>query len=239
MDIKVYIQWLLTVIVLYLFSVDKTTAQNWKRITEKTSVGNYLRSQPKNQGSPKDKYTVGEKFNPGGYRLSSGRNYRDVYLKCFPDNDTLFCLQYPDERSNGRKFHFLIINNQLKDYILENGLSKKYNMVDRRMWVKEFLESTDIRNINNSNSPWTKCTTISDGSVVYGNYYQAGFVPLTYEKAVRAYKDQRNITADDILMGLIIYNWMTKPKDEKKVYLDGDAFPDEVSRDSYKNAIGK
>ena len=219
MDIKVYIQWLLTVIVLYLFSVDKTTAQNWKRITEKTSVGNYLRSQPKNQGSPKDKYTVGEKFNPGGYRLSSGRNYRDVYLKCFPDNDTLFCLQYPDERSNGRKFHFLIINNQLKDYILENGLSKKYNMVDRRMWVKEFLESTDIRN--------------------NGNYYQAGFVPLTYEKAVRAYKDQRNITADDILMGLIIYNWMTKPKDEKKVYLDGDAFPDEVSRDSYKNAIGK
>lgn len=198
---------------LSLVCCENINAQGWKQNRNQSSIGNYIRSLPKSQGKPKDKYATGEIFNPGGYRISSGNRYRDVYLKKFPDNDTLYCLQYPDQRGDGRIFHFLIISSRLKDKILENTLNKKHAIADRINWMVRFLTETGIDNITNMDSPWTKCKTVSDGSIMYGNYYQAGYTPLTYKKAVQAYKDQRNITAQDILAAMFIYNWLSKSDD--------------------------
>lgn len=230
---------ILKLILLVLLISANTDSVAQRSSYRQSSIGNYIRSQPKSQGEPKKTYKNGETFNAAGYKIPAGK-YKAVYLKKFPDNDTLYCLQYPYQRDDGRMFHFLVIDSSLKNEILENALSKdKNNLVDRNVWMMNFLTNSGIDNIDGRDSPWTKYKTISDGSVQYGHYYQAGYVPLTYKKAVTAYKNQRSITANDILGALIIYNWLSGSSNENK-YSCSDCpqtFPDESSLRSHQNAI--
>lgn len=187
---------------------------------------------------PKSKYKPGDCFNPGGYEI--GSRYGRVYLKCFSDNDTLFYLQKPyHPNDDGRKYYFLIINKEVKDSILDNALNKnKHKLMQRYSWMNDLLNMTMIDNIENPKSPWTKHATISNGQI-NGRYYGSGWVPLTYQRAVRAYNAQRHgISGTELLGALMLMNWLSGNNGNGEYKCScGLSFPDLSSLRSHENAV--
>ena len=167
-----------------------------------------------NPDRPKSKYKTGERFHPGGYEINC--SYGRIYLKRFADNDSLFYLQKPYRRDDdGRKYYFLIVNSEVKDSILDNALNKgKHKLIQRYRWMNSLLSAMMIDNIESPKSHWTKHATISNGQL-NGSYYGCGWVPLTFQRALRAYYDQRyGISGTELLGALILKNWICGNKDE-------------------------
>ena len=192
--------------------------------------------------SPRSKYKSGETFPKGGYRLHS-THYGDVYLKSFPDNDSLYYLQYPIKRyEDGREFYFLVIDEVSKDSILEHSMNKDaFKMLERIQWLNTFLKATKIFEVENRNSIWTKSRGVPTMSMNPPQFYGGRYHPLTYKKALQDYKKRNSIGAFEALGAIAIFNILngSNKSGENKYSCGtcGATFSDQGALRSHQNAI--
>lgn len=191
---------------------------------------------------PKDKYTPGEKFPEGGYKIASLTG--NIYIKGFQDNDTCYCLIYPDSRYNeARCYYFIILDHRaMMEIILEGLHTHEKSKTECRLWVTNLLKelnADEAANTYSSNNPWTKYRPRQTMEEQRADIYGSGFSPLTYKKAIEAYKMQRHGISNMELIGALILSNMLSGNSGKLQYscsICGQRFSDYSVMRSHENS---
>lgn len=191
--------------------------------------------------APETKYRPGEAFPKGGYKMSC--TYGDLYVKKFADNDSLYYLQWPLRQYNdGRAYYFVIMNKSTTYTLLNHGLNKDdYKLAERYAWLNEFMKELKSDKVGRPGTPWTKFRPRLNGERRDSHIYGSGYFPLTYKKAITAYRQDRGGGfGSEILCALILMNWMSgSGNSDGKYYCSGcgASFNDYAVMRSHENAV--
>lgn len=172
----------------------------------------------------KPSYTQGGEIPVGGMKLEANL-FRDLIIKPFPDNDSVYSViyrEYEGKSNYNRKYvyYLLLINKETADSILYFNLDKNHesNVMLRRDWLDKALVNLGISNRGNRKSNWIyyKPKKVRVGSTGTPGSGHLQYEPFTYKVAQRCAQEQYNpsikLSGMEVIGFMMFYNMLSKSK---------------------------
>lgn len=112
-------------------------------------------------------------------------------IRSFSNNDSILYMKFHTYDLKPGEFYFMFITPEIADTVQMCALNKKIKFKDRRLWMRAYMDSTDIKNLDYSTT-WTK---YKPRKVYQRNGYSTPEA-FDFMAAWRAYTKQHDLNLD-------------------------------------------